>query len=150
MAMSASRSEERFDRPYVCQEVGSAPVVSTDCRWMGTATIVLTPRGLRLVSCSSLCEDENRKWLITTRLCTVPDPEIQRDIAILVTVHDALARKHIAEPPTEKRISPSTVIYPAEMAGLTRVLSTRDHRATMSTFSPEGTDRLEVPRSTER
>jgi hypothetical protein len=35
--------------------------------------------------------NENQKWLTTTRMRKSPDPEVQRDVTILATVHDALA-----------------------------------------------------------
>jgi hypothetical protein len=35
---------------------------------------------------------------------------IQRDVTILATVHDALASKHIAQLPTEKKVCQRTVV----------------------------------------
>jgi hypothetical protein len=79
----------------------------------------------------SVLRSDNLKWLNTTRVCTILDPEVWMDVTILATIHDALAWKHIAGLLTEdgKRLCPRTVTHPAEAEGLTRVLSGQDVRA---------------------
>jgi hypothetical protein len=74
---------------------------------------------------------DNFKWLCTTIVCNKPEPELETDVAILATVHDALTWRHNAEPSDEngKWIRLGTVIYPAEAKGLSRVLSAQDVRA---------------------
>jgi hypothetical protein len=67
--------------------------------------------------------NEDEKWLRTTRLCDHEQLAVEREVVTLATFHAALAWKHISEQPTEKRISPMTVVYPAEAEGLKAVLS---------------------------